>query len=349
MASRVSSGEHEELSMITVIMPCFNASNSVARAIASIQAQTLSDWELIVIDDGSTDGSADIADQFAREDSRIRLIRRDHHGVVHTSNHGLSLAQGDFIARMDADDVSRPDRLELQARTLHADKELGAVSCLVHFAGDAQKSGGYAYHVDWANRCVSTKEIELNRFIDLPVPHPSLMFRRSIIETSGAYRDGEFPEDYEMILRWVSCGVKIGKVRETLFDWHDPPSRLSRNDSRYDMAAFHACKAPYLTRAISESGCDRRELWIIGAGRPARKSAEPLEQAWKKASGFVDIDPKKIGRNIHGRPVVSINDLPSIEQAVLVSYVGTRGARDLIREQLIASGRREGLDFWIAC
>ncbi|MEK6249768.1 MAG: glycosyltransferase, partial [Planctomycetales bacterium] len=62
--------------MITVIMPCFNASNSVARAIASIQAQTLSDWELIVIDDGSTDGSADIADQFAREDSRIRLIRR---------------------------------------------------------------------------------------------------------------------------------------------------------------------------------------------------------------------------------------------------------------------------------
>ena len=335
--------------MISVITPCFNASDSVARAIRSIQAQTLTDWELIVIDDGSTDDSADIVEQFARKDARIRLIRRGHHGVVASSNYGLSIARGDLIARMDADDVSRPDRLQLQARALIDDKTLGAVSCLVHFTGNPQQAQGYAYHVAWANRCISSQEIAFNRFIDLPVPHPSLMFRRSVIEKWGAYRDGAFPEDYEMILRWISHGVKIGKIRETLFDWHDPPSRLSRNDRRYDMAAFHACKAPYLTQAISESGCDHRELWVIGAGRPARKSAETLERAWKKASGFVDIDPKKIGRSLHGRPVVSIHDLPQIEQAVLVSYVGTRGASDLIRKQLIAAGRSEGRDFWIAC
>lgn len=334
--------------MISVITPCFNASNTVARAIASIQAQSLTDWELIVIDDGSTDESADIIDQLAKTDSRIQLIRRTHQGVVSASNHGLSIAKGEFIARMDADDFSHPRRLEQQKRALQNDKKLDVVSCLVRFAGNPQSAGGYAYHVDWANRCLSAKEIALNRFIDLPVPHPTLMFRRSLIEKWGGYLDGEFPEDYELVLRWLSSGVCIGKISETLFDWHDPPSRLSRNDNRYDMAAFHTCKAPYLAQAISESDCDHREFWIIGAGRPARKSAKPLEQAWKNASGYVDIDPQKIGRIIHGCPVVSMDNLPDIHQAVLVSYVGTRGARDLIRKQLTTSGRIEGRDFWMA-
>lgn len=334
--------------MISVITPCYNASNTIARAIASIQSQSLTHWELIVIDDGSTDGSADIVNKMVRTDSRIRLIQMPHRGVVSASNNGLSLAKGEFIARMDSDDFSHPRRLELQARALQNDKTLDVVSCLAHFAGNPESAGGYAYHVDWANRCISPEKINLNRFIDLPTPHPTVMFRRSLIAKWGGYRDGEFPEDYEMILRWISNGACIGKIRETLFSWHDPPSRLSRNDRRYDMASFHTCKAPYLAQAISESGCGHRELWIIGAGRPARKSAKPLEGAWKIASGYVDIDPQKIGRIIHGRPVVSMENLPDIEQAVLVSYVGTRGAGDLIRKQLIALRRIEGRDFWIA-
>lgn len=114
------------------------------------------------------------------------------------------------------------------------------------------------------------------------------------------------------------------------------------------MAAFHACKAPYLTQAIIESGCGDRELWIAGAGRPARKCAAPLETSWKKASGYIDIDPRKVGRLIHGRPVVSMDHLPPIDQAVIVSYVGTRGAHYIIRANLIATGRIEGKDFWLA-
>ncbi|MBT8036796.1 MAG: glycosyltransferase [Verrucomicrobiae bacterium] len=338
-----------QVPQISIIMPCYNARSTVARAVMSIVNQTISDWELIVVDDGSTDGSAELIKKIAQTDSRIRLIQRDHRGVVAASNHGFSMAQPTpLIARMDADDVSHPSRLARQSHALANHPELGGVSCLVRFAGDHETAAGYAHHVQWTNRHVSAEAVALNRFIDLPVPHPTLMYRREVVEHWGGYRDGDFPEDYEMFLRWLAGRVRIGKVNETLYDWYDPPTRLSRNDPRYDMMAFHQCKAPYLAQAIHDSGCSHRALWIAGAGRPARKCANPLEQSWKPASGFIDVDPRKIGRMLHGRPVVAMTALPPINQSVIVSYVGSRGAGDRIRDALKASGRIEGIDFWIA-
>lgn len=332
---------------ISIVMPCYNAEASVERAVRSIQSQSLEEWELIVVDDGSTDKSANLVEKLRVDDHRIQLVRQSHRGVVAASNAGFELATSPLIARMDADDVSLPDRLKKQSQALETQPELGAVSCLARFAGDHEAAGGYAHHVEWTNRQVSPQEIALNRFIDLPVPHPTLMYRRQLVEKWGGYREGESPEDYELFLRWVSAGVSIGKVNEVLYDWHDPPTRLSRNDSRYNMAAFHACKAPYLAQAIVKADCSDRELWIWGAGRPARKCARPLESAWKPASGFIDIDPRKIGRNLQGRPIISSDNLPPIGQTVIVSYVGTRGARDIIRADLRATGRIEGVDFWI--
>ena len=329
-------------------MPCYNAGTTVTRAVKSIQAQTLRDWELIVVDDGSTDDSADLVQTLADDDPRIQIVRRKHMGVASAANHGMSLATAPLIARMDADDVSLPDRLEKQAAMLDARPYLGGVSCLAEFSGDPSTAGGYAHHVAWANACVTPEEIALNRFVDLPVPNPTLMYRSELIKNYGGFRDGDFPEDYELFLRWLDRGINIGKVNDILYQWHDPPTRLTRNDVRYDADAFHRCKAPYLAKAIAATHCAERELWIWGAGRPARKCARPLESAWKAASGYIDIDPRKIGRVLQGRPVVSSEDLPAIGKAVIVSYVGTRGARESIRRELLAKGRVEGVDFWIA-
>ena len=282
-------------------------------------------------------------------DSRIQLVRCEHAGVATASNHGFSYATAPFVARMDADDVSRPHRLEKQLNALVNNPGLSAITCLAHFAGDPKQSAGYAHHVQWTNQQVTTDKMMLNRFIDLPFPHPTLMYRSELVKKYGGYRQGNFPEDYEMILRWIAGGAKIAKINEILYDWHDPPTRLSRNDPRYDMMAFHRCKATYLKQAITHAECNKRELWIWGAGRPARKCAQPLEQVWKPASGFIDIDPRKIGLELHGHPIVSPDNLPATGQAVIVSYVGTRGARDNIRAKLIEMNRVEGIDFWIAC
>ena len=128
-------------------MPCYNAEVTVTRAIRSIQGQTIQNWELIIVDDGSTDNTANIVADLAETDDRIQLVKREHEGVVAASNYGFTLATASLIARMDADDVSRPDRLEKQRRRLIDHPELGAVSCLAHFAGNVETAGGYAHHV----------------------------------------------------------------------------------------------------------------------------------------------------------------------------------------------------------
>lgn len=334
---------------LSIVIPCYNASDTIARAVDSVRAQSLTDWELIIVDDGSTDGTADIVATLAANDSRIQLERRPHLGVSSAANHGMSIASAPLIARMDSDDTSRPDRMAKQLDFLTKNPTIDIVSCLVNFAGDPKTAGGYAYHVEWANRFVNHDQILLNRFVDLPMPNPTLMLRRDLLKKHGDFRHGDFPEDYELFLRWISEGVRVGKIDKILYDWHDPPTRLTRNDTRYDKAAFHRCKATYLTKAIINSGCANRDLWIWGAGRPARKYANSLETTWKPASGFIDIDPRKIGHSLNGRPIVSTTDLPSTENSVIVSYVGTRGARDVIRSELLSTGRTEGTDFWLAC
>ncbi|MGB0992539.1 MAG: glycosyltransferase [Akkermansiaceae bacterium] len=333
---------------VSIVLPCYNAENDVARAIESIRAQTLTDWELIAIDDGSQDGTLDVLADLAALDHRIRVRSKPHSGVVDTANLAMQLARAPVIARMDADDVSRPDRLSEQLAYLRRNPDCGAVSCLAHFAGNRETAGGYAHHVDWANGCLTQHDIELNRFIDLPVPNPTLMFRSQLLDNHGRYKNGDFPEDYELFLRWISRGVRIGKVNSPLLDWHDPPTRITRNDTRYSPAAFHQCKAPYLLQAIQKIGCEDRQLWICGAGRPARKLARALESLWKPASGFIDLDPAKIGRTIHGRPVVSPDNLPEKNQAVIINFIASRGVGEAVRRDLIAKGREEGVDFWIA-
>jgi glycosyltransferase involved in cell wall biosynthesis len=331
---------------VTVLMPVFNATATLRPALRSIQQQTISDWELVLVDDGSTDGSGDLAASLAAADPRIKVIRQSHAGLVPALERGLIEARGQFIARMDADDVSYPDRLALQVDFLQWTPQIGVVAGLVEFEGD-DAAAGYALHVDWLNRLTTPQDIWLNRFVESPLAHPSVMFRRDLVDRLDGYRAGPFPEDYELWLRWMDAGVEMAKIPRRVLIWNDSPGRLSRTDPRYDAEAFFAIKAGYLARAIRPV-LKGRQLWVWGAGRPTRKRAEALTTHGLEIHGYIDIDPLKEGRVIHGRPVVAPEEMPSPHEALVLGYVGKRGARDLIREQLLAKHFVEGRDFWMA-
>ena len=346
---------------LTVLLPVRNAAATLPRAVASVRAQTRRDWELVVVDDGSTDGSRDWLRRAAAEDPRIRLVEQPAHGLVSALNAGLAAARGRFIARMDADDECHPERLAAQADLLTANPDLGLVSCLVGFGGDRAANAGYALHVDWVNALVTPEEIALNRFVESPLAHPSVMFRREVAERHGGYRDGDFPEDYELWLRWLEAGVRMAKVPRELLTWHDAPGRLSRIDPRYDPEAFFRVKAGYVAQEVARTvGWDRqippsfeagsatppyRPVWIWGAGRPTRKRAAHLTAYGLRIAGYVDIDPRKTGKRVGGVPVIGPEALPQPGRAFVLGYVGSRGARELIRAELARRGYSEGRDF----
>jgi glycosyltransferase involved in cell wall biosynthesis len=329
---------------VSVALPVHNAASSLDPAIASMAGQTYSDWELIVIDDGSTDGSPDIARAWAQRDSRIRVVRRPHGGIVAALNAAAAMARGELIARMDADDVSLPRRLEAQVALLDADPTLGLVSCLVEYGGDRTAHAGYALHIDWLNEIRTPGQIALNRFVESPLAHPSVLFRTELLRMHGGYEEGPFPEDYALWLKWLDRGVRMAKVPEILLRWNDPPGRLSRTHPSYHPEAFFRTKARWIAAEFARAGAGR-ELWIWGAGRPTRKRAAWLEEHGLRIAGFIDVDAKKIGRIVGGCPVISPDDLPPPGPRMILGYVGSRGARELIRGALTQRNYLEGTDF----
>lgn len=349
--------------LISVILPVRNGRPTLARALASLGAQTETRWELIAVDDGSTDGTRDVLAAAAGADLRVRVLTQPPLGLVAALNAGLAAARGEFVARLDADDESHPERLARQAAHLRKEPGLGLVSCLVDFGGDRAANAGYALHVDWLNTLRSPEEIALNCFVESPLAHPSVMFRRELVEKHGGYRAGDFPEDYELWLRWLEAGVAMAKVPETLLTWHDGPARLSRTDPRYSPEAFFRIKAEYVAKAVGRillglrspgeegrmsRGTTAHPVWIWGAGRPTRKRAAALEAHGLRIAGYVDVDPRKTGRSVGGVPVITADDLPPPGERFILAYVSKRGARDYIRTQLGLRNYVEGRDF-LAC
>ena len=331
---------------VSVLLPAFNALATLPRAVASIRAQTFTDWELLVVDDGSTDGTTEWLRAQATGEPRLRVISQPHGGIVATLNHGLATARGEFIARMDADDEALPERLTEQVALLDSHADMGVIGSLVEFAGDRAASQGYALHVDWLNSVVTPEQIALNRFVEAPFAHPSVMFRRELVARHGGYRDGDFPEDYELWLRWLEAGVRMAKVPRTLLRWHDPPMRLSRTDPRYAVDSFYKLKANYLARWLRAEVSESRELLVWGAGRATRKRVKLLQAQGIRVSAYVDTDRNKHGRSRAGHLVLAPGQIPA--GAFHLGYAGKRGAREFCRNFLEHHGCVEGRDFLFA-
>ncbi|MDQ7833477.1 MAG: glycosyltransferase [Desulfovibrionaceae bacterium] len=333
--------------MISVLMPVRNAAATLPAAMDSLYVQTWADFEIVLLDDGSSDGGATrgVIAAAAGRDSRVRPFYLPHRGIAATLAHGLGLCRGELVARMDADDICRADRLERQAAFLAARPDIGLAGCLAAFGGDPEGAAGYKDHLDWANSLTTPEAIALERFRESPLPHPTVMFRAGLVREHGGYADGPFPEDYELWLRWLEAGVRMAKVPEYLVTWNDQPGRLSRTDPRYDPSRFHEVKAGYLARHLERTNPFHPVIEVLGAGRITRRRAERLCDHGVVIGGWWDIDPRKVGKVVGGRPVRHRDGLPPAGTRFLVSYVANRGAAQEIAAFVATRGYVPGRDY----
>ncbi len=333
--------------VVSVALPAFNAGIFISEAIESIQNQTLKNWELMVVDDGSTDHTADLVEAFAKKDHRIRLIRINHSGIATALNVGMQHARSAYIARMDSDDVSLPDRLERQVNFLETHPEVDLVSSMVSLIKREKRAEGLETYVDWVNSLDTSKNIAIGRFVDAPVIHPSVCFRAELINRYGGYQDGDFPEDYELWLRWLDKGVRFSKLPEVLLQWRDHADKLTRVDTRYREEAMWAMKGQYFCEWTQRKIPDDRALLIWGSGRKTRSRLRYLSDLLRQhpIAAYIDVSPNKIGRAIDGVPVISPGGISDYDNAYVVGMVGSRGARGLIKEELEKQGKMPGDDF----
>ncbi len=331
---------------VSVLLPVRNGAETLAEAIQSISAQTLTDFELIVVDDGSEDQTPDVIRRLAAFDPRIRAVRQPARGIVAALQEAITHARAPFFARMDADDMAHPGRLARQVAWLRRRPELGAVGSLVSSLGQNPGNLGWQRYLDWLNGRRTPEAIQRDIFIESPLAHPSVLIRRSALEQVGGYRDFDGPEDYDLWLRLAAAGWRLAKVPAYLLAWRDHPERLTRTDPRYRNKAFLKLKAYHLARGPLSGQDRRRPLWIWGAGRYGPQLSRALEQEGIDTEAFIDIDPVKIGRQRRGCPVEPPMSLKAHPEALVLAAVPVIGARTLIRRRLTRMGRTEGVDYW---
>jgi len=238
-----------ELLPVSVLMPVYNAERYLVDATESILNQTFEEFEFIIIDDGSTDGSLSILHEFAARDSRIRLVSRPNRGLVQTLNEGLALARGSFVARMDADDIAFADRIALQLGYLKSHAECVVVGCSILWI---DPEGEPIRMMDAATTHEHITEILLRGRGG--ICHPGAMFRRATALEIGRYRAAyEYAEDIDFFLR---CGERgrLANLSQCLLKYRQHftsicASRHHLQRERAEAAVREAC----VRRCISPS------------------------------------------------------------------------------------------------
>ena len=230
---------------ITVLMPVHDAGRFLGPALDSILAQTFSDFELIAIDDGSRDGSAEVLARFAARDARIRVFTQENRGLVATLNRALELARAPVVARMDADDLSRPDRFAKQIAYLeeHPDVAVvsGAMDCI-------DESGTYLRTAVFPTRPDAVASELMHRCC---VSHPAVMARTEALRSVGGYRrNAQHAEDYDLWLRTVEVG-RIANLSDVLLSYRMHPQTIS---SRHVVAQALAGLAAQGAARLRRSG-----------------------------------------------------------------------------------------------
>jgi len=188
---------------ISVVMPVYNGEKYLAEALQSILAQTFRDFECIAVDDGSTDRSLQILQQFAAQEPRIKIVSRPNTGIVGALNDGLAVAQGEFVARMDADDIATANRFERQVAELQKAPDCVALGSAVLFIDpEGRPLKVYSPHPTHA-----AIEEELARGNGGALIHPTILFRRKALVQCGGYRiQYNYIEDLDLYVRLLEIG-----------------------------------------------------------------------------------------------------------------------------------------------
>ena len=198
---------------MSVILPVYNRADFVDEAVRSILKQAFEDFEFIIIDDGSTDGSSAVLQKLARKDTRIRLVHKENSGLIASLNRGLDMAEGQYVARMDSDDISHPERFERQVRFLEANPSVGVLGTTADFI-DADGRMSDSWPVPERSDVIAWRLLFNNCMC-----HPSVMMRASVMDRLGGYAPWAiYAEDYELWTRAIQI-TRVANLPDSLLQF----------------------------------------------------------------------------------------------------------------------------------
>lgn len=330
--------------LVSVLMPVHALTAFTIEAVQSVLAQSHQNLELLIV------GKEDVSSLLSHlpADKRIHGIKREAAGVIGASNTGLRYAQGEYIARMDSDDVCHPERIRTQLKFAQSQNTMTLIGGRVEiFTQNGCLGNGNQNYQHWLNSLTTAKAIRESCLIELPLPNPTLFAHKTYWKQMEGYREMGWPEDYDLILRTWLAGIPMAKPDTTLLRWREHPQRLTRTDKRYAREAFTRAKAWALTQTNANLGLNTgRAVWICGTGRNARYWHDALAAIGTRVLGFVELESAKRKTQKRHLPVITYSELEQQHDgALIVTAISNPEARNALRTWFAERGLRVGVDF----
>lgn len=333
--------------LISLLLTVYNGAETLQNCLDHIGLQENVNFELIVVDDGSEDETGKILRAFQAKDARVQIINPGRVGVVEAQNIGLKACRGDYIARIDADDLMRPRRLKTQLDFMlnHQEVDLCGTQCIPYGVDREIMQGLRDYH-DWQNNLLTHEEISSAIFVEASISHPTFFGKKEVF--NQGYLDNPWIDDYDFLLRAFLKGFVFGKVPEILVEKGDRENSITRKDPRCTREAFATAKAHYLMQTSWVKG---RGIVIMGSGPNGRLALKVLTKEGSKPVEIIDNKAGPPGRTIQGIPSrgfpegVSEKVVETLGDVYLVLCVGEEKERDKLIQHIKKTGRKWGVDY----
>lgn len=326
-------------------MPFKNTSAYLPECLESILSQTETNWELIAVNDHSTDNSLEVINAFAGKDTRIQVLQNKGNGIIPALQTAYAQSCGQFVTRMDSDDIMPRTKLENLVQPLIKNGQGHLTTGLVKYFSDDEIGDGYQKYEDWLNEMTQTGSNFDDLYKECVIPSPCWMVYREDFDRCGGFEAEVYPEDYDLTFRFYEAGLKIIPSNQLLHLWRDYSSRTSRNHENYAYNTFIDLKVYHF---LKQNNDQNRDLILWGAGRKGKAIAELLIKAEVPFKWICD-NPKKIGKHIYDQEMLHwkvIDDYPNAQSIVSVA---SPDAQKEIKKYLAEQGLIPMKDVFFFC
>lgn len=324
-------------------MPVKNTAIYLDDCIQSIIDQEFRNWELIAVNDQSTDHSLDILEKYSALDSRIKAITNPNSGLLETLRYSYSNSSGELIHRMDSDDKMPPHKLKVMNE---AWEEHGEGSVITggaeYFMDDGEVGDGFKRYTAWLTQVSKENGHAQNIYRESVIASNCWLTHRNDFNRIGAFDPSTFPEDYDLCFRFYAGGLKIVGLNEILHLWRDRSDRISRNWDVYKDNRFYELKTKYFLQIERDSS---RPLVIWGAGKNGKDLAKLFIEKNETIHWVCD-NENKIGKDIYGIKMAHFKSIEMLENPQIIIAIASPDGQTEIAEVLTNWELMSGQDYW---
>ena len=329
--------------LVSIIMAAKDTEPYLLDCLDSILGQTYPNWELIAINDHSSDRTPEILETYSKKDPRIRVVHSEQHKLIPALKEGYHLIKGTLINRMDSDDKMPADKLEvLVSEWLKYGKGYVIGGGTEHFVDEGEVGGGFRRYQEWLNEVARTSKHYEQIYQECVIPSHSWIIHKDDFDKVEGFEPEVYPEDYDLCFRFYREGLKVIGLDKVLHHWRDRSDRISRTWEEYKDNRYFDLKLRYFYEIDRDKS---RPLILWGAGKNGKDMAKLLQLRNDQFHWVCD-NEKKIGKEIYNVRIEADKKVIEIDIPQIIIVVGSLTDKEAIRILLEKWGKLPVKDFW---